>query len=40
MLSGILAEQANEVRNAYAEHFLLDDTCELDGWVRISGIRQ
>lgn len=40
VLSGILAEQANEVRHAYAEHFLLDDTCELDGWVRISGIRQ
>lgn len=40
VLSGILAEQANEVRQAYQEHFILDPTHELDGWVRISGIRR
>ncbi|MGK9067536.1 50S ribosomal protein L11 methyltransferase [Stutzerimonas chloritidismutans] len=38
-LSGILAEQAEEVRAAYAEHFRLDPTAEKDGWVRISGTR-
>lgn len=39
VLSGILAEQAEEVRAAYASHFNLDPTRELDGWVRISGVR-
>lgn len=38
-LSGILAEQAEEVRAAYAAHFQLDPTATLDGWVRISGVR-
>lgn len=40
VLSGILAEQAEEVRSAYQEHFTLEPTRELDGWVRISGIRR
>lgn len=39
-LSGILAEQAEEVRAAYAEAFDLDPTAEKDGWVRISGRRR
>ncbi|HYQ38700.1 MAG TPA: 50S ribosomal protein L11 methyltransferase [Pseudomonas sp.] len=39
-LSGILAEQAEEVRAAYAGAFELDPTAEKDGWVRISGIRR
>ncbi|MEO4047762.1 50S ribosomal protein L11 methyltransferase [Pseudomonas sp. CAU 1711] len=39
-LSGILAEQAEEVRAAYAEAFELDPTAVKDGWVRISGIRR
>lgn len=39
-LSGILAEQADEVRAAYAEAFELDPTAEQDGWVRISGVRR
>lgn len=38
-LSGVLAEQAEEVRNAYSEAFTLDPTAEKDGWVRISGVR-
>ncbi|MBD9657615.1 MULTISPECIES: 50S ribosomal protein L11 methyltransferase [unclassified Pseudomonas] len=38
-LSGILAEQAEEVRAAYAADFQLDPTATLDGWVRISGVR-
>lgn len=40
VLSGILAEQAEEVRQAYHEHFTLDPTHTLDGWVRISGVRR
>ena len=40
VLSGILAEQEEEVRSAYAQHFELEPTRELDGWVRISGIRR
>lgn len=39
-LSGILAEQAEEVRSAYAGAFELDPTAEKDGWVRISGVRR
>ncbi|MBD7975996.1 50S ribosomal protein L11 methyltransferase [Serpens gallinarum] len=38
-LSGILAEQAEEVRAAYAADFNLDPTAEQVGWVRISGVR-
>ena len=39
-LSGILAEQAEEVRAAYAGAFDLDPTAEKDGWVRISGVKR
>lgn len=39
-LSGILAEQAEEVRAAYAGAFELAPTAEKDGWVRISGVRR
>lgn len=39
-LSGILAEQAESVRQAYADAFTLDPTAEKDGWVRISGVRR
>lgn len=39
-LSGILAEQAEEVRAAYAGAFDLDPTASKDGWVRISGIKR
>lgn len=39
-LSGILAEQAEEVRAAYAAQFDLDPTAEKDGWIRISGVRR
>ena len=39
-LSGILAEQAEEVRAAYTELFELDPTAVQDGWVRISGVRR
>ncbi|MDY7218268.1 50S ribosomal protein L11 methyltransferase [Denitrificimonas sp. JX-1] len=39
-LSGILAEQAQEVRDAYSKHFNLAPTQEKDGWVCISGVRR
>ncbi len=39
-LSGILAEQAEDVRAAYAGCFDLEPTATLDGWVRISGTRR
>ncbi|SDG55606.1 ribosomal protein L11 methyltransferase [Pseudomonas benzenivorans] len=39
-LSGILAEQADEVRAAYRDAFDLDPTAMKDGWVRISGVRR
>jgi len=39
-LSGILAEQAEEVRVAYADAFDLDPTAIKDGWVRISGVKR
>ena len=38
-LSGILAEQAQEVRDAYSQDFALAPTLEKDGWVCISGVR-
>ena len=38
-LQGI-AEQAEEVRAAYNDAFILDPTADKDGWVRISGVRR
>ncbi|KXX64687.1 50S ribosomal protein L11 methyltransferase [Marichromatium gracile] len=39
VLSGVLAEQAETVRAAYAETIALDPTCQREDWVRISGRR-
>jgi ribosomal protein L11 methyltransferase len=39
-LSGILAEQAEEVRAAYGDAFALEPTASKEGWVRISGVRR
>ena len=39
-LSGILAEQAEDVRAAYASDFELEPTAEKEGWVRITGRRR
>ncbi len=39
-LSGILAEQAAAVRDAYAPHCDLQPTLQRDEWVRIDGIRR
>ena len=39
-LSGILAEQAEEVCAAYRSSFVLDPVAEKDGWIRITGKRR
>src|SRR5690606_14818656 len=39
-LSGILAEQTDEVRAAYEGAFDLDPTAIKEGWVRISGVKR
>ena len=39
VLSGILCEQADAVRGAYRRWFSWSDSAELDGWVRLHGIR-
>ena len=39
-LSGILAEQGEEVAAAYAKDFDLDPIANRDGWVRITGRRR
>ena len=39
-LSGILAEQAEEVCAAYRSSFDLDPVAEKDGWIRITGKRR
>ena len=39
-LSGILAEQAEEVSAAYSEAFELDPVAVKDGWTRITGQRR
>jgi ribosomal protein L11 methyltransferase len=40
VLSGILAEQADEVRDAYLSGFHMDPPQLLDGWVRLTGTRR
>ncbi|UAW99150.1 50S ribosomal protein L11 methyltransferase [Halopseudomonas nanhaiensis] len=39
-LSGILAEQTDEILKAYRGEFELDPVAERDGWIRISGTRR
>jgi ribosomal protein L11 methyltransferase len=39
VLSGILADQAEEVRDAYLAEFHMDPPQLLDGWVRLTGTR-
>jgi ribosomal protein L11 methyltransferase len=40
VLSGILAEQAEDVMAVYREWFVFDPPVRDDGWVRLSGCRQ
>ena len=39
-LSGILAEQTDEILAAYENAFELDPVAEKDGWIRVSGVRR
>ncbi|MGI3131379.1 50S ribosomal protein L11 methyltransferase [Halopseudomonas pachastrellae] len=39
-LSGILAEQTEEILQAYRDDFELDPVAEQDGWIRVSGKRR
>ncbi|HWI13113.1 MAG TPA: 50S ribosomal protein L11 methyltransferase, partial [Burkholderiales bacterium] len=39
-LSGILAEQADDVAAAYGGHFALDPVVEEGGWVLVTGTRR
>jgi ribosomal protein L11 methyltransferase len=40
VLSGILPEQAEGLREVYGEWFEMAPAVELDGWIRLEGIRQ
>ncbi len=40
VLSGILEEQTEMVRNAYTSWFKIDNAVVIDGWVRLHGIKQ
>ncbi|MEH6388241.1 MULTISPECIES: 50S ribosomal protein L11 methyltransferase [Pseudomonas] len=39
-LSGILAEQADDIITAYRDTFVLAPVAERDGWIRVSGMRR
>ena len=40
VLSGLLAEQAEPLRQIYARHFFMQPANVLDGWARLSGTRK
>ena len=40
VLSGLLAHQEEEIREAYGNDFILDPVCEREGWIRITGIKR
>lgn len=40
VLSGILAEQAAQVKAAYAQYLQMEDAVELEGWVRLVGAKR
>ncbi len=40
LLSGILAQQKNQIIQAYQKHFILDPVKIQDDWCRVSGIRK
>src|SRR5690606_27405757 len=39
-LSGILAEQTDDILAAYDSAFTLDPVAEKDGWIRVTGVRR
>jgi ribosomal protein L11 methyltransferase len=38
-LSGLLANQEQAIRDTYGQWFNLESTAELDGWIRVSGVK-
>ena len=40
VLSGLLTQQEDEIREAYGESFNLDPVAEKEGWIRITGTKQ
>ncbi len=40
VLSGILPEQAEGLRETYSEWFVMAPAIELDGWIRLEGVRK
>ena len=40
LLSGILAEQKQQIIEAYQQHFILDAVKIREDWCRVSGIRK
>lgn len=40
VLSGILGDQARDVENAYRDWFVVRETCEEQGWVRLCGVKR
>lgn len=38
-LSGLLAHQEQGIRDTYGQWFKLESTAELDGWIRVSGVK-
>ncbi|MBR9829122.1 MAG: 50S ribosomal protein L11 methyltransferase [Oceanospirillales bacterium] len=39
LLSGLLSQQADEIRSTYSQWFKMDEPGEREGWIRISGTR-
>lgn len=40
ILSGLLADQEEELRTAYGQAFALDPVTEQEGWIRITGLKR
>lgn len=40
VLSGILADQARDVEDAYRDWFDMHETCEEQGWIRLHGMKR
>lgn len=40
LLSGLLSQQADEIKSAYSQWFDMDEPSEREGWIRISGTRR
>jgi ribosomal protein L11 methyltransferase len=40
VLSGVLGDQARDVENAYRDWFVMRETCEEQGWVRVCGVKR